>query len=184
MRYAILLAALFLLNASIVAPAQRRRTIRVYYANTKFDPGMSDCSKVFPVKRSIPATASVAGAALEQLFNGPTRREKARGYFSPFSSRTKAILLGVRIAGGTAYVNLKDFTRTLPNTSASCGSAEFVAEMETTLKQFPSIKKVIFAIEGKPQDFYDWIQTGCDEDTNDCDEAPFKRMPKGRRGRR
>jgi hypothetical protein len=46
--------------------------------------------------------------------------------------------------------------------------------VETTLKQFPTVDKVIFAIDGKPVTFYEWMQIGCYEENNFCDETPFK----------
>ena len=91
----------------------------------------------------------------------------------PPSSLT-TILISVRVKKGTAYVNLKDFRQIIPNTSASCASQLFLAEMDTTLKQFPSIKRAIYAIEGVPADFYGHLQMDCEDDPHLCDEAPFK----------
>jgi hypothetical protein len=45
-------------------------TVKVYFTNLKFDPNMEDCNKVFPVKREIKKTKTVAKAALEELFKG------------------------------------------------------------------------------------------------------------------
>lgn len=174
MRRITMLIVLILLGAGEAAPTQKKRTIKVYYTNEKFNGGISDCGKVFPVTRKVPATASVAKAALEQLFRGPSASEKAAGYVSTFSEVTKSILIGVRVKKGTAYVNLKDFRQIIPNTSASCASELFLAEMDTTLKQFPSIKRAVYAIEGVPADFYGHLQMDCEDEPKLCDEAPFK----------
>jgi spore germination protein GerM len=174
MRRIAMLVSLILLSATIATPTQKKTSIKVYYTNSKLNPGMADCGKVYAVTRTIPATASVATAALEQLFSGPSASEKAKGYISTFSDSTKSILISVKVKNGTAYVNLKDFRQIIPNTSASCASELFLAEMDTTLKQFPSIKKAIYAIEGVPADFYGHLQMDCEEDPTLCDETPFK----------
>lgn len=174
MRRIAMLLALILLSVTSAAPTQKMTSIKVYYTNDKLNPGMMDCGKVYPVARKVRATASVATAALEQLFSGPSASEKAKGYVSTFSDATKSILISVKVKQGTAYVNLKDFRPIIPNTSASCASELFLAEMDTTLKQFPSIKKAIYAIEGVPADFYGHLQMDCEDDPKLCDETPFK----------
>lgn len=174
MRRIILLVVLILLGAGEAAPTQKQRAVKVFFTNEKSNPGMMDCGKVFPVKRRVPSTASVARAALKQLFLGPSADERAKGYVSTFSEATKSILIGVRVKKGTAYVNLKDFRQIIPNTSASCASELFLAEMDTTLKQFPSIKRAVYAIEGVPADFYGHLQMDCEDEPKLCDETPFK----------
>jgi len=148
--------------------------VKVYFNNTQFNPNALDCGKVYPLDREIPKTTAVAKASLESLFAGPTEVEKNQGYTSFFSPATKDILKSVKIIGGVAYVDLKDMRQIIPNASASCGSAEFLSEINTTLKQFSTIKQVIVAIEGQPSTFYEWIQIGCSAENNFCDEKPFK----------
>jgi spore germination protein GerM len=150
-----------------------KMTLRIYFGNTKLGSNQ-DCTKVYPVNRRITKTPVVAKAALTELFAGPTATEKAEGYSSFFSSATKGILKSVKVEEGTAYVNLTDIRQIIPNASTSCGSAQFLAEMGSTLKQFPTVKKVIFAINGQPQAFYDWIQIGCSAENDNCDATPFK----------
>ena len=158
--------------------------IKIYFNNSNLDPEFF-CYKVFPVEREILKTqaegaepvgrgSAVAKAALEELFKGPSEEEKTQGYISWFSKTTKDILKSVKIENNTAYVDLKDIRQIIPNASSSCGSAEFLAEVETTLKQFPVVNKVIMAIEAKPSTFYEWIQIGCAKENDFCDESPFK----------
>jgi len=149
-------------------------TIKVYFNNINFNPNLEDCSKVYLLNRIIPKTLEVAKAALKELFKGPTEEEKSQGYTSWFSKETQDILQSVKVKNGTAYVDLKDLRQMIPNASTSCGSAEFFAEVETTLQQFPTVAKVIFAIDGKPATFYEWMQIGCYEENDFCDETPFK----------
>lgn len=161
------------LNANPQEIKEETMTIKVYFNNSRMNINSADCSKVFPLDRTIAKTLGVGKASLEELFKGPTDEEKSQGYVSWFSKKTSEILKSIKIEDGTAYVDLLDIRQLMPNVSASCGSAQFLAEVETTLKQFDSIKKVIIAIEGKPLTFYEWIQIGCTKENNYCDETPF-----------
>src|SRR5688572_10859393 len=79
-------------------------TIKLYFHPDKLDPDHEDCNKVAPVTRTIPKTAAVATAALEELLKGPTEEEaKSFSGFSP--PETTGILKRVRIKNGAAYVN-------------------------------------------------------------------------------
>jgi len=148
-------------------------TLKIYFGNSSLNPNVEDCSQVYPRERIVPAASSTPQLALQELFKGPTGIEKSQGYFSFFSEETKSILKGLKIEDNIAYVNLKDIRHIIPNASTSCGSAEFLAELETTLKQFPIIKKVVFALDGKPAAFYEWLQIGCPAENNLCAEARF-----------
>jgi hypothetical protein len=148
--------------------------VKIYFGNTDFNPNAIECNKVFPVDRSVLASNNAPQLALQELFKGPSEEEKQAGYTSWFSEATKNILKSLKIENGTAYVNLQDIRQIIPNASSSCGSAEFLAEMKTTLKQFSSIKEVVFAIDEKPALFYEWLQIGCSASDSFCDEAPFK----------
>ncbi|MBA3351253.1 MAG: hypothetical protein H0U23_02290, partial [Blastocatellia bacterium] len=45
------------------------------------------------------------------------------------------------------------------NATTSCGGG-FFSMVDATLMQFPTIKKVYYAIEGSTNDFYEWVQVG------------------------
>lgn len=147
--------------------------LKVYFGNRRFNPD-GDCGRVYSLNRDIPLTQAVAKASLRELFAGPTLKEKEEGYTSFFSEKTENILKKIKIENGVAYVDLADIRTIIPNASTSCGGAQFLAEVDKTLKQFSTIKKVIFAINGDPKTFYDWIQIGCSLENNDCDPTPFK----------
>lgn len=152
-------------------------TVKVYYGNEKLNPNSDPCGLVYPVNRVVPRNAAVARTALEQLFAGPTQREKAEGYHSWFSPATKSVLKSIVVKKKTAYVNFKpDAFAILPGgISTSCGSDQFLSEMEKTLLQFPAIKKVFYAINGNPQDFYEYLQGECPEELGkNCDGSNFK----------
>ena len=148
-------------------------TLTLYFANTELNPGLLDCSQVHPVERAVPAAPEPAEAALNLLFAGPTEEESAEGYVSTFSTATRSILKSVRIEGDTAYVNLVDVRPILSSVSSSCGSSAFFAEVENTLKGVAPITRVLFAIEGEPATFYEWVQLGCSAENDYCDNSPF-----------
>lgn len=57
--------------------------------------------------------------------------------------------------------------------SESCGSAEFFSQIRRTLGEFPNIDRIIFAIEGYPEVFYDWMELECDRSNDNCDPSSF-----------
>lgn len=172
MKKIILLTLLFVFP--VVTFGQTTR-VKVYFGNDKLNPNTEDCGRVFAVDRELPKTKAVAKAALEELFKGVSAAEKMQGYSSLFSVETKAILIGVKIKNGAAYVNFKNtIVEKLGNATSSCGSQIFGSQIETTLKQFPAVKKVFYAIEGKPKDFYDWMQVGeCPKELKNCSGKNF-----------
>lgn len=149
--------------------------VKIYLSNEKFDPEALDCGKVYPVTRNVPKTKAVARAALEELFKGVTPEEKAKGYWS-FFDETKSVLRNVNFKNGAAYINFKSIViEKLGNATTSCGGSAFDGQIETTLKQFKTIKKIFYAIEGKPADYYDWMQVGeCPKELKNCDGSNFK----------
>ena len=59
--------------------------------------------------------------------------------------------------------------------TTSCGGSGFFSMVENTLKQFPTIKRVFYAVERNPRDFYDWVQVGeCPKELRNCDNRNFK----------
>lgn len=146
----------------------------VYFGNEQLNPN-GECDSVYPVSRGVYRAGKSPLVLLRQLFAGPTAEEKAEGYTSFFSAATKDSVRGVALRDGTAYVNLADIREMIPNASSSCGSASLLAQIEETLTQLPGIDRVIIAIEGDTQTFYDWIQVGCGPENDDCDNEPFSR---------
>jgi spore germination protein GerM len=173
---ALTLLILLLFMAPVASgQSQQTMTIKLFFPNTNLDKG--DCGvKVFPVTRTIPKITAVARVTLEQLFAGPTSQEKAKGFYSDFSEDTKSFFFSVNVKNKAAYVNLGDptLTPTMGNFTTSCGGSNFFGQVEKTLKQFPSIKTVFYAIKGDPSLFYDWMQIGeCPKELKDCDSSNF-----------
>lgn len=162
--------------AAAPASAQPQATVlRVYFNHQRLAAVADDCAIVFERMRKVPKTEAVAAAALRQLFAGPTEAERAAGYRSPFSAATAGLLKRVFIEHGTAYVDLHDPRALLPGATSSCGAAEFGTQIERTLRQFPTVRRVILAIDGDPRSFYDWMGQDCDLRNDHCDAAPLRR---------
>jgi spore germination protein GerM len=170
-----LAAAAACIIAVPVAAAPATMLVQVYFNNDRLAARADDCATVFAVARQLPKTAGVATAALNQLVAGPTEDERAAGYRSPFSVATAGLLRGVHVEHGTAYVNLNDPRTLLAGATSSCGAAEFRTQLERTLRQVPTVRRVIFAIDGEPRAFYEWMGEDCDLGNDRCDAAPYRR---------
>ncbi|SDB80418.1 Sporulation and spore germination [Raineyella antarctica] len=149
------------------------KTVLVYFDNQVLNPNAADCSKVYAVPRTVPASADMLTASMQQLLAGPTAAESAQGYRSWFSSATANALVSAKVSGGTSYVNLTDIRTVIPNASTSCGSQALLAQLGTTAQQAGMTPQVRYAIEGQPKAFWEWLQMGCDASNDNCDAAPF-----------
>ncbi len=168
------LALLLCLASAWPAHAQGDTTrLLAYFSNARLAADPADCAAVTALDRHVPRTGAVATAALQQLFAGPTPAEKAVGYRSPFSTATAGLLKSLRVRDGTAYVDLHDQRAQLAGATSSCGTAEFQSQVVRTLRQFPSIQRVVFAIEGQPRSFYQWMNEECGPVNGHCDARPF-----------
>jgi spore germination protein GerM len=169
-----LLLILFVIPTAL-GQSKQTTSVKAFFANEQKTAQGKECDGiVYPVIRQVKKTGSVARAALEQLLAGPTEGEKAQGYRSFFSDETKSMLLGIKIKNRTAYVNFKDMRQKLGNATTSCGSSDFLAQLEKTVLQFPGIKHVFFAVEGDPREFYEWLQEDGCPGLKNCDKTNFK----------
>jgi hypothetical protein len=144
------------------APQGQTMTVRVYF-HEQAPARQADPRRVVPVSRTVPRSPSVATAALAELLGGPTAGERTAGYWSFFSAETAGTLRSVRVTGGTALADFRDFRRLLPNATSSYGSTALLAELDATLKQFPTVRRTLYAFNGNVPAFYEWLQL----------EAPF-----------
>ncbi len=167
----VLLFALLLALGLAGAPAAASGTW-LFFSHA--ERGGGDCAAVFPVRRPLPSTRAVAAASLQALFAGPTPEEQAAGYRSPFSPATAGLLKRIWIRQGTAYLDLHDLREPLATASSSCGAAELRAQIDRTLLQFPSVRRVRIAIDGDPRRFHEWLGGSCTAREADCDPRPFR----------
>lgn len=169
--------ALFVFAFSVCAYAQKPETmtVKVFFHNEKFNANQQDCLKVYPTNRTIPKTAAVARAALDELFKGTTDDERKAEFWSFPADDTKGIVKSLNIKSGVAYLNFNKIVfDKLGNTTSTCGGG-FYSSIEETLKQFPTIKEVVYAVEGSTNDFYEWVQVGeCPHGKKRCSKANFR----------
>jgi len=176
--FAIFSFALLSLGAvSASAQTNGTMTVKVFFHNETFNPIQEDCRKVYPTTRTIPKTAAVARAALDELLKGTTDAERKNEFWSFRAEDTKDIIRGLNVKGGVAYLNFKKAVfEKLGNTTSSCGSG-FYSSIEATLTQFKSIKKVVYAVEANTNDFYEWVQVGGCPHGKHCDARNFVSGP-------
>ena len=122
--------------------------VKIYFSNSKIDPGAMDCSKNYAVTRSIPPTDAVGRAALEQLLLGPAAAEKAQGFFTSINEGVAINTL--IISNGIATVDLSP--KLEEAVGGSCRVTAIRAQIVNTLKQFATIKEVIISINGRTDD--------------------------------
>ncbi|MGB7963241.1 MAG: GerMN domain-containing protein [Propionicimonas sp.] len=156
-------------TASPAAPMM----VTLYFGNSVLNPGSIDCATVYGVHRTVPASADALTAAMRELLAGPTPAEAKQGFWSWFSPATADSLISATASDTTSYVNLTDLRTIIPNASSSCGSAALLAQLGMTAQQAGMTPRVLYAIEGKPKTFWEWLQLGCDKANDNCDPAPF-----------
>ena len=110
--------------------------------------GASECSITNAVSRTAPATVAVARNALLHLIAGPTREERDQKQY--FSTLPQDVLINsLTIQNGVARV---DFTSQLNKISGSCAVVAARAQVEQTLKQFPTVTSVVIAVDGSVEE--------------------------------
>jgi len=101
--------------------------------------------QLWPVMRSAPRTPAVGATAVADLLAGPSIDESANGVGSAVPSGTH--LLGLNIAGGTATV---DLSSEFESGEGARSMTERLAQVVYTLTQFPTVKRVVFHLDGQP----------------------------------
>ena len=122
-----------------------KTNVQVYWLQTS---DQTDCASGQLVQRQAEPTTAVAKAAITELLAGPTAEEKARGLSTAINPDTK--LQQLTIADGVA---MADFSPELDkNSGGSCRVTAIRTQIEQTLKQFSTVRKVIISINGRSAD--------------------------------
>jgi spore germination protein GerM len=172
MKLIILFFGVLFLSFSV--SAQETMTVKVFFHNEKRNPNHEDCLKVFPSERTIPKTKAVARAALDELFKGTTEEERRKEFWALTPEETRDIIANLNVKNGNAYLNFKKVVyEKLGTATTSCGSG-FFSGIEETLKQFPNIKNVYYAVEGDADGFYEWVQVGECPHGKHCSKKNFQ----------
>jgi hypothetical protein len=122
--------------------------IVVFFPNRAFNPNAEDCGRVFAVERTVPKTIGTARAAIEELLRGTTLDEATRGYFTNMNADVRVNSLTIK--NGLATVDLSEALEL--GVGGSCRVTSIRAQIEQTLKQFPTVQNVIISINGRTQD--------------------------------
>ena len=95
--------------------------------------------------RSLESTPLVATAAMKALLAGPSPAELASGLATSVPAGTK--LLGISIKKGVATV---DLTSQYQSGGGSLSMKARLAQVVYTLTQFPTVRAVLFHLDGEP----------------------------------
>jgi len=102
---------------------------------------------LFMVTRTQQATPRIGSAALEALLAGPDTREQAAAVGSQIPSGTQ--LLGLSVDNAVATV---DLTSEFESGGGSASMNMRIAQVVYTLTQFPTVKGVLFELDGRRVD--------------------------------
>jgi hypothetical protein len=123
------------------------KKIKAFFSNTALDPGMIDCSKVYPLEREIGPDDKYR-AAVNALLGGINENEKASGYLTNINSGVE--IQSLEITNGVAKV---DMSKKLDEgVAGSCRVTAIRSQITETLKQFSEVKEVIISINGRSED--------------------------------
>lgn len=136
----------FILPINIIGFKGETATVKLYFM--KASDSNADCKPSSFTERVIPKTQAIARAALEELLKGPTEAEKLQGYSTIINFGVKVQSLNIDNNGEAKA----DFSQELESTGGSCRVTAIRAEINQTLKQFPTIKSVIISINGRTED--------------------------------
>ena len=127
----------------------------------------SDCSEVGTVARTIPSDTDPIAAAFELLVAGPTRDEVSAGASSVFSMATAGSVRSATLSGDLLAVDFRDFRNDLSNAATTCGSEALLAQLNGTGFQFPEVERITYSIDGSCEEFFNWLQSDCEELTRE-----------------
>ena len=102
---------------------------------------------LFMVRRTQEATPRIGTAAMESLLAGPSTQEQAAAVGSQIPAGTQ--LLGLSVDSGVATV---DLTSEFESGGGSASMNMRIAQIVYTLTQFPTVKGVLFQLDGQPVD--------------------------------
>ena len=115
--------------------------VRTYYVLG----GAVGVEGLVPTLREVPRTAGVARAAMAALLDDGPITDAYVQISSAIPAGTR--LLGVSVRDGVATVNL---SRAFESGGGSASMSYRLGQVVYTLTQFPTVKSVLFQIEGKP----------------------------------
>ncbi|MFA5870809.1 MAG: GerMN domain-containing protein [Candidatus Paceibacterota bacterium] len=133
----------------LVGGTQNTMQVSVFFPNPTLanDPESMDCSKVFPVVRTVERVPGVARQALQELLLGPTEGERGDGYITIIPQEIGLHINSVNLDQGLLTIV---FNRP-PFMGGSCALAGVLSQIRSTAMQFPSVKEVEMLVEGNEE---------------------------------
>jgi len=124
--------------------AGEKTSVNVFFGNSVRG---AECEKVLSVVREVPKVATIGRSSLEELLKGPTSAEQSQGFSTALNAEAKVNSLTI-----TNSIARVDFDSNLDKSVAgSCRVLAIRAQIEETLKQFPTVQDVIISINGKTE---------------------------------
>ncbi len=124
--------------------AGEKTSIKIFFGNSGKG---AECEETKSVVREVPKVATIGETTLEELLKGPTSAEKSQGFSTALNAGVKVNSL--IISNGIARV---DFDSNLnKNVAGSCRVLAIRAQIEETLKQFPTVQNVIISVNGNTE---------------------------------
>jgi hypothetical protein len=121
-----------------------KTSLRVFFGNSTQG---AECEEVVAITREVPKVVAIGRAALEELLKGLTPAEELQGFSTALNTGVK--INSLTISDGVARV---DFDSELnADVAGSCRVQAIRAQIEETLKQFPTVESVIISINGKAE---------------------------------
>lgn len=128
-----------LVRVSVVFPTMDTMTVSVYWTVLESE---NDCALVEASEHRIPKTVATAHAVLSQLLAGPDTTDVSNGYGTSIPAFTT--LKSISIEDGVATAEFSGVIEA----GGSCRVGLIRAQIEKTLKQFPTITTVVIRSEG------------------------------------
>lgn len=122
------------------------KSVNVYLGNSTMGSN-EDCSKVFPVSRTIPNAETFGPGSLEVLLKGVSAEEKGTGYFTSINDGT--MIQKFEIKDKVAYVDFN--SRFNEGVAGSCKVTSIKSQIENTLNNLPDINSVVISVDGQTE---------------------------------
>lgn len=133
-------------TADEVRAFEWEKNISVYFGNKNMG-SSEDCTKTFPVSRTILNAETFGPGALEALLGGISDREEELGYFS--SINKEALLQKFEIKDGVAYIDFdSNFNK---GVAGSCRVQSIMSQIENTLINLPDIDSIVISVNGETE---------------------------------
>jgi len=123
------------------------RTVKVFYLNSHLDSSNS-CENVFPLERIISKDSSLIENTLKALLGEMNPADVEKGYDTAINPGV--FVQSWSLQDGVARVDFNELLEA--GVSGSCSVTAIRQQITETLKQFPTVKKVIISINGRTED--------------------------------